>query len=142
MTEKHPGLLDDGTSERAQSAAVIDDLLRVYEDLDLFEEAILGAYKDTERKRERPRLEAELASAQSQLRETTLPSTAARGRSRGARCLTPSAPRGWPNYPSAETSLTAAVERLRAQVDAGTPQLPSRRELDAVGFVRARGATQ
>lgn len=50
-------------------AAVIDDLLRVYQDLDLFEEAIPGAYEDTEQ--ERPRLEAELASAQALLRETT-----------------------------------------------------------------------
>jgi hypothetical protein len=50
-------------------AAVIDTLLNLYGDLNIFEDAIHGAYEDTEN--ERSRLEDELASTEAQLRDTT-----------------------------------------------------------------------
>src|SRR5680860_473776 len=50
-------------------AAVIDDLLGIYDNLDLFQESIVDAYQDAEQ--EQPRLQAELASTDAQLRDAT-----------------------------------------------------------------------
>ncbi len=91
-----------------------------YHDLDLFEEAILGAYEDTEQ--ERPRLEAELASAQAQLRETTSALDCyLRAFEAGTMPDTVCAPRV-AALSERRDELDAGCRRLRAQLEASTPR--------------------
>jgi len=78
-------------------AAVIDDLLRVYQDLDLVEGAILGAYEDTSQEPAASR-GRNWRAPRAQLRETTSALDRYLWAFRRAPCPTPSAPRGWPSF--------------------------------------------
>lgn len=112
-------------------AAVIGDLLDTYDDLGLFDEAIAGAYQDHEN--ERPRLDDELASTQTQLRDTTAAiDRYLRAFEAGTMPDTLCAPRV-AELSARRDELAVHRDQLTAQLRAATPPAPSRSQLQAIG---------
>lgn len=75
---------------------------RIEGHLDLFEDAIQGAYDDTEN--QRPRLDEELSSTEAQLRDVTASIDRYLRASKPAPCPKRSAHPGWPSYPTVAPS--------------------------------------
>ena len=118
-------------------AAVIDTLLSLYGDLNLFEDAIHGAYEDSEN--ERPRLEDELASTEAQLRDTTASiDRYLRAFEAGTMPETICAPRV-AELSDRRTELTAHRDQLQVQLRTTAPATPSRQELEGLA-AKARNA--
>ncbi len=111
-------------------AAVMDMLLNLYDDLDLFQDAIAGAYDDTEN--ERPRLDDELASTEAQLREVTASiDRYLRAFEAGSMPEAICAPR-LAELSDRRTELAAHRDQLEAHLRATTPVAPSRQELEGL----------
>ena len=112
-------------------AAVIDDLLGIYDNLDLFQESIVDAYQDAEQ--EQPRLQAELASTDAQLRDaTTAIDRYLRAFEAGTMPDSVCAPR-LAELAVRRDELNANRTQLAAQLGAATPPAPNRNELQAIG---------
>ena len=118
-------------------AAVIDTLLNLYDDLNLFADAIHGAYQDTET--ERPRLEDELASTEAQLRDTTASiDRYLRAFETGTMPEAICAPR-LAELSDRRTELAAHRDQLQVQLRSTVPTTPSRQELEGLA-AKARNA--
>ena len=111
--------------------AVVAGLLTLYDDVDLFEEAITGAYRHHDD--ERPQIEAELASTEAQLREaTTAIDRYLKAFEAGSMPDTLCAPRV-AELAARRDELNAHRDQLAVQLATTTPTLPSRDELHAIG---------